>query len=31
MDLNDEKGTDTTVEAIVEMMPEYFFKKYCTR
>jgi len=26
MDLNDEKGTDATVEAIVEMMPEYFLR-----
>jgi len=27
MNLNDEKGTDPTVEAIVEMFPEEFFKK----
>jgi len=26
MNLNDEKGTDVTVEAIVEMMPEYFLR-----
>ena len=26
MNLNDEKGTDATVEAIVEMMPEYFLR-----